>query len=330
MAVVLADLAFSQDDADFYADRSITVLVGSGVGGTTDTSARLIARHLGTHLPGNPTVIVQNMPGGGSVTMANHLYRSAPRDGTVLGYALPGIVTAQMMEPARARYDARRFNWIGSVLKYTGVVSVLASAPATTIEQAQHTRLFIGTTGRGSPAHQFPAMAQAILGLQFDMITGYESSNDVVLAMERGEVHGQSSSLQYWAFSRPGWLEEGRLVHLLYVGPRSPLAEPNVPYLRDLASTDHERTLIDFIEIGSNLGWPLFAPPDVPAARVEVLRAAFSSLMTDTAFAMAVEDTLGARLNPSVGEEMTEFVDRALNTRHETVSEVKAILGLDG
>ena len=153
MAVALADLAFSQGDADFYADRSITVLVGSGVGGTTDTSARLIARHLGTHLPGNPTVIVQNMPGGGSVTMANHLYRSAPRDGTVLGYALPGIVTAQMMEPGRARYDARRFNWIGSALKYTGVVSVLASAPATTIEQAQHTRLFIGTTGRGSPAH---------------------------------------------------------------------------------------------------------------------------------------------------------------------------------
>ena len=328
--MALAEIAFGQDDIEFYADRSITILVGSGVGGTTDTTARLIARHLRTHLPGNPAVIVQNMPGGGSVTMANHVYRSAPRDGTVLGYALPGIVTAQLMEPARARYDARRFNWIGSALKYTGVVSVLASAPATTIEQAQRTSLFIGTTGRGSPAHQFPAMAQAILGLQFDMIAGYESSNDVVLAMERGEVHGQSSSLQYWAFSRPNWLEEGRLVHLLYVGPRSPLAVPDVPYLRDMVSTEHERTLVDFIEIGSNLGWPLFAPPEVPVARVEILRAAFSRLMTDTAFEEAVENTLRARLNPSVGEEMTEFVDRALDTPHETVSEVKAILGLDG
>ena len=328
--MALADIAFAQGDVDFHADRSVTILVGSGVGGTTDTSARLIARHLRAHLPGNPSIIVQNMPGGGSVTMANHLYRSAPRDGTVLGYALPGIVTAQMMEPGRARYDARRFNWIGSALKYTGVVSVLATAPATTLEQAQRTSLFIGTTGRGSPAHQFPAMAQAILGLRFDMITGYESSNDVVLAMERGEVDGQSSSLKYWAISRPNWLEEGRLVHLLYVGPRSPLAVPDVPYLRDLASTEHERTLIDFIEIGSNLGWPLFAPPEVPAARVEVLRAAFSRLMTDTAFEEAVEDTLRARLNPSVGDEMTELVDRALNTPHETVSEVRAILGLDG
>ena len=329
LAVAVAESGVAQDDGEFYSDRSITVMVGSGVGGTTDTSARLIARHLRTHLPGNPTVIVQNMPGGGSVTMANHVYRSAPRDGTVLGYALPGIVTAQLMEPDRARYDARRFNWIGSALKYTGVVSVLATAPATTIEQAQHTRLFIGTTGRGSPAHQFPAMAQAILGLQFDMITGYESSNDVVLAMERNEVHGQSSSLKYWSIARPNWLEEGRLVHLLYVGPRSPLAVPDVPYLHDLASTEHERTLVDFIEIGSNLGWPLFAPPDVPAPRIEVLRGAFSRLMTDPAFEEAIKDTLRARLDPSVGEEMTAFVDRALDTPHETVSEVKAILGLD-
>ena len=329
IAIAVADSGVAQDDGEFYSDRSITVLVGSGVGGTTDTSARLIARHLRTHLPGNPSVIVQNMPGGGSVTMANHVYRSAPRDGTVLGYSLPGIVTAQLMEPDRARYDARRFNWIGSALKYTGVVSVLASAPATTIEQAKHTPLFIGTTGRGSPAHQFPAMAQAILGLQFDMITGYESSSEVVLAMERGEVHGQSSSLKYWAISRPNWLDEGRLVHLLYVGPRSPLAVPDIPYLSDLTTTERERTLVNFIEIGSNLGWPLFAPPEVPEARIEALRTAFSQLMTDPEFEEAVENTLKAQVDPSVGDELTAFVDQALETPAETVSEVKAILGLD-
>ena len=155
-AIALTDTGFAQDAGVFHTDRGITLLVGSGVGGTTDTSARLIARHLRAHVPGNPSIIVQNMPGGGSVTMANHVYRSAPSDGTVLGYSLPGIVTAQLMEPDRARYDARRFNWIGSALKYTGVVSVVATAPAVTIEQAKQTRLFIGTTGGVRRHTSFP------------------------------------------------------------------------------------------------------------------------------------------------------------------------------
>ena len=328
LSLIVADASVADEVADFYSDRTVTLLVGSGVGGTTDISGRLIARYLGRHIPGSPSIVVQNMPGGGSVTMANHVYRAALRDGTVLGYALPGIVTAQLMEPDRARYDGREFGWIGSALKYTGVVSVLTSAPATTIERARQSRLYIGTTGRGSPAHQFPAMAKALLGLEFEMITGYESSSEVVLAMQRGEVHGQSSSLQFWAMSNPTWLSEGRISHLLYVGPPSSLAAPNVPYLRDLVTTEHDRRLVDFIEISSNLGWPLFAPPGVPLARIEALRTAFADLAGDPAFRDAVRNTLATDVNPSVGEELDGFVDRALETPGKTVTDVKAILGI--
>ncbi|HSG63547.1 MAG TPA: hypothetical protein VLD39_01035, partial [Gammaproteobacteria bacterium] len=188
--------AVAQPAADFFANRTISINVGSGAGGATDISARVIAQHLGRYVPGNPTVVVVNMPGGGSVTMTNYVYRSAPKDGTSLGYSLPGVVTAQLLEPRRARYNGRELEWIGSALKYTGIISVLSTAPATTIEQARETELFIGTTGRGSPAYQFPALAQALLGLKFRLIAGYESSNDVALAMERNEVHGQSSSLE--------------------------------------------------------------------------------------------------------------------------------------
>ncbi|MFL2547032.1 MAG: Bug family tripartite tricarboxylate transporter substrate binding protein [Candidatus Rariloculaceae bacterium] len=327
--IIFVDGATSaQDVHDYYRDKTITIIAGSGAGGTTDISARVIAEHLGEHIPGSPTVIVQNRPGGGSVTMTNYLYRSAPRDGTVLGYSLPGIVTAQLLEPDRVRYDSREISWIGSAMTYTGVVSVISSAPATTIAQARETELFIGTTGRGSPAHQFPAMAAALLDLRLEMITGYTSSNEVVLAMERGEVHGQSSSLQYWAISRSDWLEQGRMIPLLYVGPHDPLAARGVPYLSELVQTQREKALVDFIEIGSRMGWPLFAPPGTPPARVETLRRAFSDLLQDERFATRFESSVKATLNPSNGAELDSLVERALATPEAIVSETEQILGL--
>jgi tripartite-type tricarboxylate transporter receptor subunit TctC len=321
--------AFAQDAAEYFANRTVTILVGSGAGGTTDISARVIGQHLGQYIPGNPTVVVVNMPGGGSVTMANHIFRSAPKDGTTLGYSVPGIVTAQLLEPRRARYDGRRLNWIGSAIKYTGIISVLNTAPATTIEQAKQTEVFIGTTGRGSPSYQYPAMAMALLGLKFRLITGYESNNDVLLAMERNEVHGQSSSLQYWAISRPDWIADGRVAELLYLGPPDPLGTPGVPYLSDLVTEPADRALVDFIEIGSRLGWPLFAPPEVPEDRVEALRTAFAQLAADPVFKEDFESTVQAQLDPRTGAELAAVVERALDTPADTLDAAKAILGLD-
>ncbi len=329
LLALLQSAAVAQPAAQFYAERTVTILVGSGAGGTTDISARVIGQHLGKFIPGNPTVVVVNMPGGGSVTMTNHLFRSAPKDGSTLGYSVPGIVTAQLLEPRRARYDGRRLNWIGSALKYTGIISVLSTAPATTIDQARQTELFIGTTGRGSPSYQYPAMAMALLGLKFRLITGYESNNDVVLAMERNEVHGQSSSLQYWAISRPDWLTNGRIAQLLYLGPPDVLGAPGVPYLSDLVTAPEDRALVDFIEISSRLGWPLFAPPEVPEDRVEALRAAFAQLVTDPEFEAELESTVQGRLDPRTGADLTVIVERALATPASTLDAAKTILGLD-
>ena len=329
-SILTANVALSQNVSDYFEDRTVTILGGSGPGGTTDISGRVIAEHLQRHFPGNPRIIVQNIPGGGSITMTNQLYRSAPRDGTVLGYSLPGIITAQIMEPTRTRFDGREINWIGSALKYTGIVSVISTASATTIGEATNTELFIGTTGRGSPAHQCPALAKALLGLKFNIVTGYESSNDVVFAMERGEVDGQSSSLQAWAITRPSWLSDGRITHLLYMGPPNPLAEPGVPYLRDLISSERDTALVDFIEIGPQMGWPLFAPPGVPYDRIDALRTAFASLMIDPEFIYAINSIVKAQLQPTVGSELELFVEQALKTPNNIVSEARSILGLDG
>ena len=320
----------AQDVEAFYANRTLTILVGSGAGGTTDTTARVIARYLGRHLPGQPNVVVVNMPGGGSVTMTNHLFRSVSPDGLTLGYSLPGIITAQLLESDRAKFDGRELGWIGSALKYTGIVSVLDSAPATTVEEARNVELFIGTTGRGSPAYQYPAMAKALLGLKLELVTGYASSNEVVLAMERGEVHGQSSSLQYWEIARPGWLSSGRIAHLVYIGPPDPLTDVSVPFLGDIVATDRERALVDFIATGSYLGWPLFAPPGIPGDRLAALRDAFDALVLDPEFHSAFEATIRTRVQPTSGEELARLVDDALATPDDIVEETRDILGLAG
>ena len=312
----------------FYTDRTVTIYVGSGPGGVTDVSARIIGEYLERHLPGNPTVIVQNMPGGGSVTMANYLYRSAPRDGTALGYPVPGMITAELLEPNRTRYEGRRLNWIGSAFRSTNTLSVLDSTGVTAVDDVREQRVFVGASGRGSPLYQLPALARSVLGIELEIITGYEGGTAVVLAMERGEVDGQTIALDFWQNLRPEWLASGRLVHLFRIGPPDPLRAPGVPHLSELVTNDADRALVEFMEIGVALGWPLFAPPDVPPERVAALRAAFDSLVADPAFASAVDTALHIAPNAVSGSELTESVERALATPPELVARAVALMDL--
>jgi len=319
----------AQDDvAAFYAGRTVTIFVGSGPGGVTDVSARIIGAYLERHLPGRPTVIVQNMPGGGSVTMANYLYRSAPRDGTALGYPVPGMITAELLEPGRARYDGRRLTWIGSAFRSTNTLAVLDTAGVKSVADARNRRIFIGASGRGSPLYQLPALARAVLGLDLEIVTGYEGGTAVVLAMERGEVDGQTIALDFWQNVRPDWLTSGRLVHLFRIGPPDPVRAPNVPHLRDLVTSDDDRALVEFMEIGVALGWPLFVPPDVPPARVTALRAAFDALVADPEFARTVKDTLQIAPDAVSGTELTTYVEQALATPPALVARAIALMDL--
>ena len=320
--------AWTQGGSDFYSGRTVTILVGSGSGGLTDTSARLIAQFLEKHIPGEPTVIVQNMPGGGSVTMANHVTRSVPRDGTVIGYPVPGMITAELLEPNRAKYQGRALNWIGSAFRTTNTISVLSRTGVKNLEDARQKPLFLGASGRGSPLYQIPALAKGLLGLNFTIITGYDGGSEVVLAMERGEVDGQAIALDFWAGQRPAWLLNGSLTHLLRIGPLDPVRAPDVPHLRDLVSGDRDKALVELFEIGFTLGWPLFAPPGVPDERVFILREAFSKVVEDPDFSEIIETTLHIELDPIMGPELANYVDQALSTPQPLVDDMIKILGL--
>ena len=319
--------AAAQDAAEFYSNRSITILVGAGPGGITDTSARIIGDFLEELVPGGPSVIVQNMPGGGSVTMANHIYRSAARDGTVLGYSLPAVIVAQLMEPNRARYDGRELSWVGSAITSTNVISVLAGSPATTVDEALEAEIILGATGRGSLLYQLPALTRELLDLEIRIITGYQGSAEISLAMERGEVHGQAAGMDYWSLARPQWLADERLHHLVRIGPPDARA-PGTPHLVDLVATDRERALAKILEIGPNMGWPLFAPPELPADRLAALRTAFGAMLEDEAFSEAVLASMRAPVTPKRGAELQMIVENALDTPESVVAEAKELLGL--
>ena len=328
LAVAVSSPAFAQNVADFYAGRTITIVVGSGPGGITDISARIIGDFLERHVPGEPTVIVQNMPGGGSVTMANHVFRTAARDGTVLGYPVPGMITAELLEPDRTRYEGRRFNWIGSAFRSTNTIAVLDSTGVRSIDDLRGQRIFFGASGRGSPLYQIPALARALLGLDLEIVTGYEGGTAVVLAMERGEVDGQAIALDFWQNLRPEWLASGRLIHLVRIGPPDELRAAGVPHIGDLVTTDRDRALVEFMEIGVALGWPLFAPPDVPSERVAALRGAFDRLVLDPEFKAAVESALELEPDPVSGAELANYVEQALSTSAEIVADAIRVMGL--
>ena len=319
--------ADAQDVADFYGNRSITILVGAAPGGITDISARIIGGYLEEHVPGEPSVIVQNMPGGGSVTMANHIYRVAARDGTVLGYSLPAIILAQLMEPGRARYDGRELSWIGSAITTSNIISVLEGSPATTVDQALEVEIILGATGRGSLLYQLPTMARELLGLDIRIITGYQGSAEISLAMERGEVHGQAAGMDYWSLARPQWLAEERLHHLVRIGPPDARAS-GTPRLIDLVATDRERALAEILEIGPDMGWPMFAPPEVPADRLTALRTAFAEMLERESFAEAILTSMRGPVTPKQGAELQSIVADALNTPASVVAEARELLGL--
>ena len=294
-AVLFASLAlapFARADAiaDFYKGRTITLIVGYGPGGGYDLYARLMARHLGRHIPGNPTIVVQNMPGAGSLRATNYLYTVAPRDGATIGsFARDMPLLAILRTNAAAVFDPRRFTWLGSSSDFSNDAYLLVvrhDAPAKSIDDARRPGgppIVLGGTAEGTTGSDVPLVLRDTLGINIKLVTGYPDNGAIFLAVDRGEVNGRTVDLSSMKSLRPEWLSpEGRMHALVQFARATRHPEfADVPTARELARDGDARALIELAELSYKISRPFAAPPNVPAERAKALQLAFMAVHSD-------------------------------------------------
>lgn len=293
---------------DFYKDKRITLIVGSAPGGGYDTFARTTAKHWGDQIPGKPNIIVQNMTGAGSLVASNHIYNVSAKDGTVVGAVNPGIATDPLLSPDLAKFDARKFNWIGSPLREIQTAVVWHTAAVQSLEDLKTKELLVA--GSGGATEVFPTVSQKVLGLKFKVIAGYAGTKDGGLAMERGEVEGIGGTT--WASIKATYghfLAEKKIKVIIQYGLRRHPELPDVPMLMELPMTQDQRDQLNFVLARQDLGRPYITAPGVPADRVAILRSSFVATMKNPAFVKeAASRKLDLDPEPVTGEELQKLV----------------------
>jgi len=296
---------------DFYQGKTINIVVGFSPGGNYDLTARVLARHIGNHIPGKPTVIVQNMTGAGGGTAVLYVYNRAARDGTIIGmphrnYAITPLANDQL------RYDGRQLIAIGSTTSEVQVGVVWHEVGITNIDDLKAREISVGITSFYDAIGSQAVMAKVVTGAKLKMVTGYPGGNDISIAMERREVDSQfGMSLGVLKTRLKNWVEEKKINIILQSGLEKSPELPNVPFIMDYAKSDIDRKALELLLSSNAFAWPFVAPPGVPADRIKILRQAFDATMKDPNF---LTDAKQSRLevNPLGGEAMQAMVERIL------------------
>jgi tripartite-type tricarboxylate transporter receptor subunit TctC len=314
--------AQAQSSAEFYRGKTINVYIGVGVGGEYDIQARLVARHIGKHIPGNPTVVPQNMTGAGGLRMINYLYNVAPKDGTNVGMIANASVAMQATGIAGVQFDAAQMQWLGSIAPAVETMAVWHTAGIRSLDDVRKKQVVAGASARGAITFIYPEMMNEFLGTKFKIVTGYPGGNQINLAMERGEVEARNNTWSSWKATKPDWLKEKKITVIAQAGPRAP--DLDAPSVVDAARTPEERQLIELVTSGTQLGRP-FATNAAPADRVAVLRAAFAATMKDPEF-LTEAGQLGFEVDPVLGEKMQKIVEKVLATPKDVAAKAKGLL----
>ena len=319
-------VARAQSVAEFYKGKSIDLDIGFSVGGGYDLYARLIARRLGDHIPGNPTVVPKSIEGAGSLRLANYLYAAAPKDGTVIGAISRGAAFDPLLNENGASFDASKFSWIGSANNEVSLCVALTSSGITKFDDLFTRQLTIGSTGAGDDTYRFPALMNATLGTKFKIVTGYPGGNDVTLALERGEVQGRCG----WSWSslkatRLNWVVRKRIVILVQLSLSKHADLPDVPLIMDLAKTDEVRQIFKMIFARQTMGRPYAAPPELPADRLTALRKAFMDTMMDKGF-LYDADQNKFEINPVDGDRLEALVNEVYRTPADVMRKAAKML----
>ena len=316
--------ALAADVADFYHGKTITVLIGVSPGGEYDLLTRLVVRHIGKQIPGDPTVIAQTMTGAGGLTEANYLYNVAPKDGTFIGSIINALPTLRAVGLPGPQFDPAKFEWIGSLAPTVETMALWHTTGVTTIAQAREKEVVIGANGRGGITDTFPRMFNQFAGAKFKIVTGYPGGNDINLAMQRGEVGGRDNTWSSWKSTKPDWLAQKLIAIIGYEGPK-PADLNGVPSLESLAANDEDRQVIRLVAAGTGYGRPLTAPPGVPAERVAALRKAFVAMTKDADF-LKDAATINADVDPVSGESMIALSRELMAASPTVMAKAKPLL----
>jgi tripartite-type tricarboxylate transporter receptor subunit TctC len=327
-ALVAVAPAVGQDKAaDFYKGRTLTIIAGSSAGGGVDVYARLIGRHLGKHIPGHPTIIVQNMPGAGTLTAARNLYTIAPKDGTQIGVVLPNALFDPLMKGEDLKaYDPRKFNYLGNANADTAVCVVRRDAPVKSYGELFEKELVVGGTGPGSSLVDYPVMERNLLGAKIKLVAGYKGSNEVSLALQRNEVQGVCGLL--WSSAKqqyPDIFRDDGLVKVLVqedVRSSPALQKMGVPLVTEFAKTPEQKRALEAYLVQGSISRPFLLPPGVPAERVELLRKAFMDTLKDPDL-QAEAAKQKSDLNPNTGEEVQALVEKIYATPPDLIAIVR-------
>jgi tripartite-type tricarboxylate transporter receptor subunit TctC len=319
---VLLPSAHTAAADDFFKNKQIKLIVGADAGGSYDVQARLVARFLNQHIPGNPQILVQNMQGAGSMNAANFVYGIAPQDGTVMVAVLQTLVHNQIFRDKNAKFDAARFQWIGNSTASVNVIVTWHTSPVKTFKNAQQQSVVIGVTSAASSGGMEVALANNILGTRFQAVTGYRGGNEIDIAIERGEVLGRAGqSWDGWKQTRPGWIRDKQLNVVVQIGQARAKDLPDVPLLTEVAGDQEKRQILALYSDGVALGRPLIVGPGVPAERVAILREAFRRTMDDPRFIQEA-NRQGIELEPIYGEQLQSIVTQMLETPRDIVDKL--------
>jgi tripartite-type tricarboxylate transporter receptor subunit TctC len=317
--------AQQEDVAAFFKGKTLRLMVGIGVGSGYDINARLLARHMAAHIPGQPAIIVQNQPGAGSLTMTNALYNSGPFDGTVMGASFNGMPTTPLLQPTGVRFDPVKLGWLGSTNRETQVTYVWHTVPVDSLDQVKTRELVVGAQAPGSTQYDYPMLVNHLFGFKFKVVTGYQSTSKINLAMESGEVQGTLANWSTLKALSSNWLAEKKVKLIAQWALKQHPELADVPLALELAKTDADRQALMLALARLEYGRPFFLPPNVPAARLDALRRAFDATVKDPAY-RAEADKLKIEVDPLSGEQVATLVEQVSRTPADTVARVRAAM----